>query len=125
MFIGKRLAASMASVAMIVAAYIFTSAPASAAMQTVQGPVTCINWLQQRSKPVGIWVDTNTRDGWAVLQPWQGAAGAWTSRMWFDAPDVQEFRLNIGCGGTPQKWGTTVRKTLRPSVWGNPLEARY
>lgn len=87
------------------------SAPtAVAANQSISGSVTCINWLQQHSRPVGIWVDTNTRDGWAVLRGGTGMNGAWTSAYSFSADNGGRFTLNVGCGGTAQKWAASIKQ---------------
>lgn len=92
------------------AASLICSPPAAAANQTISGTVTCINWLQQYSRPVGMWVDTNTRDGWANLSGGTGVTGAWTSRYTFTANDAGRFTLNVGCGGTSQKWGANIKQ---------------
>lgn len=92
------------------AASVIYAPPAGAANQTLSGTVTCVNWLQQYSRPVGMWVDTNTRDGWANLSGGTGLNGAWTSRYTFTANNAGQFILNVGCGGTSQKWGANIKQ---------------
>lgn len=99
-----------AVLAMSIAPSIALAVPADAAAGTITGSVTCINWLQQNSKPVGIWVDSNKADGWATLSSGIGATGAWTTNFRYSATDATSFTLRIGCGGSPQKWATSNQR---------------
>jgi hypothetical protein len=112
----------------LAAAALLCAPTAAAANQTISGSVTCINPLQQNTRPVGMWVDTNTQDGWATLSSGIGATGAWTSNYKFTANNAGQFTLNVGCGGTQQSWGSTIKqgpfgpgtKNLTVRFWCGP-----
>jgi hypothetical protein len=120
--------ATRPSVTVVAAAALLAAPNASAANQTISGSVTCINPLQQYTKPVGMWVDTNTRDGWATLTGGTGATGAWTSNYTFNADNAGQFTLNVGCGGKSQNWGSNIKqgpfgpgtKNLSVRFWCGP-----
>lgn len=107
----NRMTKVAAVAALLAAPLLGTVAPASAATQGISGSITCKNWLQQYSRPVGVWVDSQNAgaaDGWATLRGGTGMNGAWTSTYSYSATNAGKFRLSVGCGGTPQKWGKTV-----------------
>jgi hypothetical protein len=107
----------------LVAAAITAAPPANATIQSIGGQVTCINFWQQASQPVGVWVDyDNKKGGWAQLK---AGDQFWRKWMWYSAPDVRTFHLHIGCGGDSRNWGTTVYKDMPPQLWQGQLEARY
>jgi hypothetical protein len=63
-----RTALAMASVVVLGGITVAVAPQAQAVIQSIGGDVTCINWLQQASQPVGIWVDyDNEKGGWATL----------------------------------------------------------
>jgi hypothetical protein len=105
----------LAAVPALVATAIGFAAPAHAMADTIGGTVGCHHGNDDGSKPVGIWVDyrdgqgNEKKGGWATLFP---TGVEWPAGVSFDynGPHVgiKMFHLHIGCGGTPQKWGTTV-----------------
>lgn len=106
-----RFAKVIAATAFIAAPVLVSAPPAHAATQTISGTITCINFWQQYSQPVGVWVDAaRGTDGWASLRSASGANGAWTSSFSYSSNDPGTFTLKIGCGGTPQKWQTSNQR---------------
>ncbi len=74
------------------------------AAYTVSGKINCIN----SADPVGVWVEApNGGSGWA--KRWLDVSDGWGYGHYSKAlPNGGPFRLHVGCGGTPQKWGMTA-----------------
>ena len=107
----KKLLANATIAAAITGGALAGAGPAAAANQTITAEISCINWLQQYSKPVGVWVDVSKgTDGWARLSQGVGAKGSTTTNLSYTANDPGQFTLHIGCGGTSQKWGANIKQ---------------
>lgn len=82
------------------------AAPAQAAApRVVSGKVQCING----AGPVGIWVNAkNGGSGWATMG-YNVADGWGYHRYKYRLPRGGAYSLNVGCGGTPKRWGITAK----------------
>lgn len=76
----------------------------------VHGPISC--W---KGAVVGGWYRTGTGEqGWASIFTKNGVP--WYSVQLRQVPTyTTTFSINIGCGGTSSRWGTTVRASTM--VW--------
>ena len=52
---------------------------------------------------VGVWVEAGTQSGWASFRRLNSRGTTVTYDRPFRAPS--SYRLHVGCGGTPQRWG--------------------
>ncbi|MGI9002726.1 MAG: hypothetical protein ACR2GH_13840 [Pseudonocardia sp.] len=82
------------------------SAPVSSA---VSGSVTC---LYDNNQEVGVWVEAGSKSGWATLRSndYDGK-----DYNYGDIPAGTPYRLHVGCGGSTENWGTTLR-VIQPYV---------
>jgi hypothetical protein len=94
----KRLSALFAGLLLLAGASVLSAPAASAA---VSGTVTC---FYGNNAEVGIWVNAGSKSGWASRSP-NGSGGVNYSYGAISAGTT--YRLHVGCGGTPQNWGTT------------------
>jgi len=95
----KRLTAIAVGLLIMAGGAFATAAPASA---SVSGDIQC---FYGNDAVVGAWVEVpGGTSGWASLSP-DGYGGANYSYGAVSAGTT--YRLHVGCGGTPQSWGTT------------------
>jgi hypothetical protein len=101
------------------AALTLALAPPAHAGSGINGNVDC-NRGGSVTKPVGTWVDFDDQKGsWATI--WSNGPTAKFAQIAYSAPgktQVGTFHLHIGCGGTPQNWGTTVYVDKPPGNFG-------
>ncbi len=81
--------------------------PARAGTVSVRGEVMCVS----QNSVVGVWIES-TKGGskWAS---WKAVSGApyeanYSASISYSG-DLTQVRLHVGCGGSPQKWGSTNR----------------
>jgi len=90
--------------------------PAAHAKTSVSGTATCVHHkTNKKTRPVGIWVDAGRdggKSGWAKLTP-----NGTSSKFSYSNDGAKNFILRIGCGGTPQKWASSV--STAPVVGSN------
>ena len=78
--------------------------PASAAV-TISGTITCLN----SPSPVGVWVDAqSSTDGWAFTKIPIRIGGMSQVTYTYTLNNGGNFKVNVGCGGTSQKWGMSL-----------------
>lgn len=72
----------------------------AAPAQTVRGQVTCVSG----NNVVGVWVTAaNGGSGWASRRSLNGSTAYWSYRL----PNGGSYKVTVGCGGTPQRWGSS------------------
>lgn len=90
----KRSFAVFATTALVAVGSLIFATPAHAA----NGYVSCAT-----SNVVGVWVDVDGgRDGWAT----RSGSGS-VNRYSYDTQG-KRWRVQVGCGGTPQNWGQSI-----------------
>lgn len=96
----KRLSAVFAVTVLAAVGAFATATPAHAA----SGYVACAT-----SNVVGVWVDVDGgRDGWAYR------SGSGNTNYYSYNTQGKRWRVNVGCGGTTQKWAQSIG-----SNWSN------
>jgi hypothetical protein len=88
----------------------------------INGNVNCVQGTSV-TKTVGVWIDYDDQNGiyqkgrWATI--WSNGPTATFAQIAYSAPvTALTFHLHIGCGGTPQNWGTTVFVDKPPGNFG-------
>lgn len=78
----------------------------AAAASTIGGTVMCAG-----STPVvGVWIDQSSgTDGWA--QRWSTGAAHENAWRYYNS-NGGSYRVVVGCGGTPQYWGSSNRSNF-------------
>lgn len=90
----KRLFAAFAATVLVTVGAFVTASPAHAA----SGYVTCAT-----SRVVGVWVDVDGgKDGWAHR------SGSGNTNYYSYNTQGKRWRVNVGCGGTPQNWAQSI-----------------
>ncbi len=98
-------AGSLAAAA-VLAAGLFTALGGGPAAAQISGTVTCFH-----DPVVGLWIEAkdSAKSGWAWTpnngqsrQPWKRA----------ELGPNDKYKIRVGCGGTPSKWGTSVKRTF-------------
>ncbi|MES2171164.1 MAG: hypothetical protein V4479_10665 [Actinomycetota bacterium] len=67
--------------------------------------ITCLN----NPSPVGVWVDAqSSKSGWAQTRIPYVAGGLSQVVFTYTLNNGGNYRVNVGCGGTPQHWGLSL-----------------
>lgn len=113
----KKVLAATAIAAGLAGGALAGASPANAA-NGINGNVSCVH-DGDATKPVGVWIDYDDQKGrWATI--WSNGPHATWASVAYSAPvSVSTFHLHIGCGGTPQNWGTTVYIDKPPGNFGS------
>jgi len=86
----------------VIAMLAVTTVPASAGTTMKRGEITC----GDQSDVVGIWVQVDGgRSGWAS---WSSSGVGYRANWSFAVEDGARYKLHIGCGGTPWRWGSNT-----------------
>jgi len=102
---------SIGVAAAVVGAYVAAMAWPSDRDVEVSGEVQCASG----APVVGIWIATREEGGsWARVRPGPGGFVVYSGTA-----GGEEFRLNVGCGGTPSQWRAEAR-----SPWMTERDAR-
>jgi hypothetical protein len=107
----KSWLASLASGLLLLGSVSLLNAPAASA--AVSGSVDC---TYGNNAEVGVWVSAGAQSGWATLR-----ANAYGGADYYygSLSSSTTYRLQVGCGGTPQNWGITF---YTPYVSGGPYD---
>ena len=101
---GRRLAGVTLAVTALICASVLGSQPASALnLNTARGTIFC----PSRQPVVGVWVNAGSASGWASYNSGGYIAGYYKG-LGIAHPT---YNLTVGCGGTPQHWGSTNYET--------------
>lgn len=106
--IRKWLAAGAAGVS-VTAGSVLAAAPVHAAAPvTVAGTIGCIN----SASPVGVWIEAeSSTSGWATKKVPITLGGHSKVDYSFTLDKGGRYKVHVGCGGTPQDWGTVLKST--------------
>jgi hypothetical protein len=84
---------------------LFAASANAAAPVTVRGEISCIN----SASPVGVWVvGEQSRSGWAKIAVPIKLGGHSMVTYEYVLDKGGRYRVNVGCGGTPQSWGKSL-----------------
>lgn len=104
----RRLRASLAVLAMIVAGIFVGVGPAAAA---TSGYVSCMN----NTEVVGVWVNVSGgTSGWASR-----SGSGWQQQWSYGNTAGKSYSLTVGCGGTSQNWASSTYTSTYRTDWSN------
>ena len=91
----KRVIGALLGVAALTAAAVGVATPAHATVY--YGSVVCSG-----GDVVGIWVEQSGNSGWASRTSTGYGSANWNYNF-----NSNDYKITVGCGGTPQAWGSS------------------